>query len=278
VTACVDAGELTKARAYLAEADATHKPAELMFFEGEWELVGKRLTASFERSRTKGNLLGELLVALDLARVHRFAGELAQCVHVLQRALDISVGGGDILYELATRSALATMATDAGDAAEALTHLQRCRQIVGAGENWFGLAGSVERAEAVVAAAQSQFPVAETHFKKAIATFQRYSLPWEEAETFQYWGRALLAAGERPRAIEKFDAAIEIYRSHGAGTRFIEYVMADKMRAQNSKSTHAEVQPPLTDSTRAVAVGGAQERPSAQSRSKGSGSRRVGPG
>jgi hypothetical protein len=74
--------------------------------------------------------------------------------------------------------------------------------------------------------------VAETHLKKAIAIFQRYCLPWEEADTLQYWGRALLEAGKRARAIEKFDAAIEIYRSRGAGTRFVEYVMADKMRAQ----------------------------------------------
>src|SRR5262249_54492931 len=60
----------------------------------------------------------------------------------------------------------------------------------------------------------------------------------------QYWGRALLAAGEHARAIEKFDAAIEIYRSRGAGSRFVEYVMADRMRAQGSQSTDAEVKPP----------------------------------
>jgi class 3 adenylate cyclase len=47
----------------------------------------------------------------------------------------------------------------------------------------------------------------------------------------------LLAAGERKRAIEKFDAAIEIYRSRGAGTVFIEYVMADKMLMQVSTET-----------------------------------------
>jgi len=49
--------------------------------------------------------------------------------------------------------------------------------------------------------------------------------------------------GKRARAIEKFDAAIEIYRSHGAGVRFNEYVMADKKRAEGSKSPHAEVKP-----------------------------------
>src|SRR5262249_52212440 len=162
-------------------------------------------------------------------------------------------------YELTTRSALATMTADGGDTGEALLHLQRCRQIVGAGENWLGIAGMVERAEAVVAAAQSESSTAETHFEKAIAIFQHYCLPWEEADTLQYWGRALLTAGERTRSIEKFDAAIEIYRSHGAGTRFIEYVMADRMRAQGSTSTRADALPSLPDSITSNAPAGTHQ-------------------
>ena len=137
------------------------------------------------------------------------------------------------------------MTVDCGDAGEVLPHLERCRQIVGAGENWFELAGMVERAEAVAAAAQSERAVAEAPFEKAISSFQRYCLPWVEADTLQYWGCALPAAGERPRAIEKFDAAIEIYPSHGAGMPFIEYVMADKKRAEDSQSTMPKVRPPL---------------------------------
>ena len=61
-----------------------------------------------------------------------------------------------------------------------------------------------------MAAAQGEYSAAETYFEKAIATFGRNCLPWEEADTLQYWGRALLTAGESARAIEKFDAAIEI--------------------------------------------------------------------
>jgi DNA-binding winged helix-turn-helix (wHTH) protein/tetratricopeptide (TPR) repeat protein len=235
VISCIAAGELTKARAYLAEADATHKPAQLLFFEGEWEAAGRRLIAQSERSRTTGVRYGELLVVLDLARWHRFTGERAQVAEVLQRSLEIAVDCGDIVFELITRSALATLAADAGDAVQAVPHLQRCRQIVASGENWFGLAGMVERAEAAVAAAQGENAAVETHFKKAISTFQHYCQPWEEAETLQYWGRALLATSQPARAMEKFNAAIEIYRSRGAGTRFIEYVMAER-RAEGSKS------------------------------------------
>ncbi len=266
--ACIDMGELAKGRACLTEANATCQYSSLYFFEGvlgffegEWERAEKMLTASSERSRTTGNRFEYLWSAAPLARLHRLTGERARALQFLQRALDISVEAGYILFELATRATLATMAADAGDSGEALLHLQRCRQIVGAGENWRGIAGRVERAEAVVAAVQGEFAGADGHFEKAIATFQHYCLPWEEADTLQYWGRALLAAGERTRAIEKFDAAIEIYRSRGAGTRFIEYVMADKMRTQSSKATQADDRAPLTDSIHVVAAAVARERP-----------------
>jgi tetratricopeptide (TPR) repeat protein len=192
-----------------------------------------------ERWRSAGSLLDELLVSLELARLHRFTGERALAMQFLLRRLEICVEGGDLCHELITRAALATMAAE-GNVSEALSHLERCRQIVSAGENWFGIAGSVERAEAVVAAAQCEYSAAEAHFEKAITTFQRYCLPWEEADTLQFWGRALLEAGERRSAIEKFDAAIEIYGSRGAGMRFIDYVMADKRRAEGSKQTVAK--------------------------------------
>jgi tetratricopeptide (TPR) repeat protein len=256
VTAHAVAGELTQARAYLAEAEATadfQKPDMLLFYGGEWELLEKALTARFDRARTTENRLVQVIDAFPLARLYRFAGDRVQAVQVLQRSLKLSTDSGLILFEFAARSVLAAMVADAGDAGKALPHLERCREIVGAGENWFGLAGYVQRAEAVVAAAQGEHSAAEAHFEKAIATFQRYCLPWEAADTLQYWGRALVAAGERARANEKFDAAIEVYRSHGAGTRFVEYVMADRMRAQGSNSTDAEVQSPSADSVRANA-------------------------
>jgi len=233
VRSCIDAGELTEAQAYSAEVNADSKPAVLLFFEGEWELAGKNLAAESDRLRTTGFRREELFLAIDLGRLVRFTGERSNATQFLQRALEISVEGGDILHEMATRSSLATVTAGAGDVGEALPHLKRCREIVGAGENWFGLAGCVERAEAVVAGVQREYAVADTQFEKAIATFQRYCLPWEEADTLQYWGRALHAAGEHERAIEKFDAAIEIYRSHGAGKQFIDYVMADKLRARD---------------------------------------------
>ena len=86
-------------------------------------------------------------------------------------------------------------------------HLARCREIIGAGKDWLGFAGAVAHTRAVAAAMEKRLPEAETFFERAIATFTRYSLPWEQAETLLQWGR-VLAAGDEHRANEKFDAAI----------------------------------------------------------------------
>jgi len=110
------------------------------------------------------------------------------------------------------------MVAEDGSVSEAMPHLERCRQIVAAGENWFGLAGVFERAEAVVAAAQGEYSLAETHLEKVIATFQHYCLPWEQADTLQCWGRALLAAGEpaRARKVRRCDRNLPLARSERA--------------------------------------------------------------
>ena len=115
-----------------------------------------------------------------------------------------------------------------GNPERAHSHLTRCREILGNGEDWRGLAGKVARAEAVVAAAEGKYDDAETQFEKSVQIFGCYHVPFEEAEALHYWGRALNASGEHARANEKLDAAIEIYRRCGAGERWVERVEADR--------------------------------------------------
>ena len=61
---------------------------------------------------------------------------------------------------------------------------------------------------------------------RAPAIFRAYTLVWEEADTFVAWGSGLLAAGERGAAIELLDAALALYRAHGAGEQWAARVLA----------------------------------------------------
>ena len=67
--------------------------------------------------------------------------------------------------------------------------------------------------------------------ERAIDIFRRYTLPWDEAEALHGLGRALLAAGEQDRGNERLNAAIDIYRRHGAGQRWIDFVEREKATA-----------------------------------------------
>jgi tetratricopeptide (TPR) repeat protein len=101
------------------------------------------------------------------------------------------------------------------------------------GEDWRGLAGTVVRAEAVVAAAAGRFEDAEAEFEQSTEIFRRYQVPFEEAEALYYWGRALNVSGDHARASEKLDAAIAIYRRCGAGERWIDRVEASRAQASS---------------------------------------------
>jgi hypothetical protein len=76
---------------------------------------------------------------------------------------------------------------------------------------------------------------AESQFEKAVQIHRRYQAPFEEAETLYYWGRALNERDKYSDANEKFTAATEIYRRHGAGERWIDRVEQERTRPQSSR-------------------------------------------
>src|SRR5262249_44027053 len=84
-----------------------------------------------------------------------------------------------------------------------LPHTQRLTRSLPLDPRWEHVAANSPRPlgkiDFAVAAAQAQYTLAEDQLKKAIMTFLYCCLPWEEADTRQYWGWALLAAAERAR-------------------------------------------------------------------------------
>ena len=117
---------------------------------------------------------------------------------------------------------------DIGRTDEARSELGRCREIMAAGEEWRGLAGLVEWSEAAIAVAEKRLDDADRHFASAIEIIRHYSMRTHEGPALCEWGRVLLAAGHRDRALEKFDEALELFRRVGAGQPWIDRVLADK--------------------------------------------------
>lgn len=119
------------------------------------------------------------------------------------------------------------MRADTGALDEARAHVERCREITCAGEDWRGRAGHVALADAVVLAREGRTDEADAAFADACATLDRHRLRGDQADALHQWGRVLARAGAA-EAPEKLDAALELYRGHGAGDAWLERVAADR--------------------------------------------------
>src|SRR5262249_4307223 len=155
----------------------------------------------------------------------------------LREALDRGSGGTWIAEEMLTRSELALVYAEWRRPAEAEQQRAACRDIFARGDDWRGLAGRVALADAAVAGITGRLDRIQPGFQQAVDVAKRYSLPWDEAEAVHLWGRALLDARDRRSAVEKLDEALAIYRQIGAGNRWLERVLADKVRVQGTSST-----------------------------------------
>jgi len=198
----------------------------------DWERLRKIQEADLDQARRTTGGSTEQPYTHPLAHTLRELGEYAKAEEILQTQLGrFGEEEWQLQNEMVIRPELALnyVAMDRLEMARA--QVLRCAEIVAAGEDWRGLAGHYHRAAAVCAAAEGNANEAEHHFAAAVQAFRRMSLPWREADTFEFWGRALTAADRAEAAVEKFDAAIEIYRRIGAGERWIERVHADRARA-----------------------------------------------
>jgi len=120
---------------------------------------------------------------------------------------------------------------------DAIAELERCREILASGDDGRGLTGVIARAQAVVAAARGSWRESEAQFIKASETFRRLGMVWQEAHTFQSWGRALQAGADRRAAIERLDSAIDVYRRHAASPRGVDGVEGDLPRSNGARGS-----------------------------------------
>ena len=110
-------------------------------------------------------------------------------------------------------------------------HVDRCREIIGGGEDWRGRRGIVDVAEAVLLSFEERADEADARFGPALETLRHFKLIADEADGLHQWGLALARAGDRSRAAEKLEAAAEIYDGHGAGAAWLTRLDDDRVRA-----------------------------------------------
>lgn len=225
-------GELDKAELIAREAWApTEDPmtSARTVMIGEWEFARDQFRRLRDTNAQAGARFLEGGAAYSFAWVERLLGNEEEAIRIWKELLSDDYPYMSIFYGAIE---LAKSLGRSGKVDEAKTYLEKIRRAFSSGEDFRGVAGRALVAEAVVAAAEGRQPESDQHFQEAINILRRYRAVWEEAEAYHLWGKALAEADERVRALEKLDAALEIYRRHRAGSRWIEMVVTDKVRAQ----------------------------------------------
>jgi DNA-binding CsgD family transcriptional regulator/tetratricopeptide (TPR) repeat protein len=231
------AGEMESCRRALAEAAVASGPL-IPFWEARWDRLDAMWTAVREAAPAGLNRSIQAYADGCLAQIRRLQGNTAGAIDLLSDALTIGLDGPSLLIQLKASAELAIVLAESGRTDEAETHLARCREILGMGEDWRGLAGRVALAEAITAGMAGRIDQAGAHLSRAIAVFQRFSLPWDEAEALTLRACVYVHAGRSHRhaASESFDEAASIYRACGASQPWIDHVVALKRRALGGRT------------------------------------------
>jgi len=231
------AGEMESCRHVLSDA-GIGSGLLIPFWEANWDRVEAIWTKA--REVAPAGLNRSYLATADywLARVRRVRGDASGAIDLLSEALAIGLDGPSILVQLQASAELAIVLAESARLDESVTHLARCREILGMGEDWRGLAGRVALAEAAAAGMAGCIQEAETQMSDAVAIFRRYSLPWDEADALALRGQLYARGGRRYQqaALESFDEAAAIYRTRGAGLPWTDHLAALKHKALGGRT------------------------------------------
>jgi tetratricopeptide (TPR) repeat protein len=222
------AGELGEAAALIAQARKPLLEGTLAFRLGDWDRAEIVWTEGFSRCKKAGARDPASDYLANLADLHLARGQHASAESLLLQLLAAALDAPQVQLELLSRASLGRLYAEMNRLDEGRAHLARCHEILSDGEDWRGLRGHLERADALLVACGGNLEVASKHFNDAVTIFRRYTLPWEEAETLHLWGRALVRVGEAAHASGKLSGAIEIFRRHGAGQFWIDRTAAER--------------------------------------------------
>jgi class 3 adenylate cyclase len=203
----------------------------------DWTLAKRKLEPKLERLRAGGVLAQVAAASPILGWIRDLEGDEPGARAAYADAIAVCEQVGDRRSVLLPRLRLAVLEAGRGELAGAEEQVARAREIIEGPEDHRGMVGVLARADAAVAAARGDWAAANKAFERSIEIFQRFGVPFEEAETRIVWGNALRRSGDRRRAPEQLDRALEIYRRIGADSQWLERALGMKMRAQGSEST-----------------------------------------
>jgi class 3 adenylate cyclase/tetratricopeptide (TPR) repeat protein len=196
----------------------------LEYHVGNWRRTAELGREAVTHRIDAANRLEVAATSHTLAWTLRLQNRLPEAEAVLRDCLPYTTGML-LAAELMERPEIAVACVRTGRIGEARAEVDRCREIIGNGEDWKGRAGWVDWAAGVLAAADDP-SAAAAYFAHAADTLGRHECVIEQAEVLYWWGLTLVETGDATDGNNRLDAAIEIYRRAGAGQPFIDRALA----------------------------------------------------
>ena len=231
-------GELAKAAEVLASFGSLAirgvLTAEIIYAEraGDLDEAAEALTTALAGSERTGDRWTEQACNYHLGLIAQLRGDLDEAERLTRTAVAVVGAAPTIPMEPWCRPDHAVILADLGRVEEAAREIEHVMALYENGDDWGGMGSLIFRSAGVVAAARGDLIDAAGHFDRALAIAHEWNHPWQEAEIHHRRGLALARAGDPAAALPRFDAALDVYRRIGAGTPWLQPVLADKLHAQ----------------------------------------------
>ena len=146
----------------------------LALYSGESEHAREILADGVVRMREAGARASLCHYLFALARVELANDKLLRAESILREGAEIASASHAQFFEILFRPELVSLYARINRPADARVNLERCVEIMPAGEDWFGLAGHVARAQGEFAASQGDWVAAAGSLDRAILNFREY--------------------------------------------------------------------------------------------------------
>ena len=188
---------------------------------GEWDKAREHMERAIPLFQARNNFAALGACSLILGHLHLELQDYARAEELLLQSLDICREGGNVLLELWVLPSLCELYLGLAERGKAGSYVERGFELLRPDQNWYGLAALAHLAKGMLASAERDWETAVSGFETAAAINRRYQLPYDEARACHELGLMYLArgrAGDRRRADEQLDKALEIFQRVGATT------------------------------------------------------------
>jgi tetratricopeptide (TPR) repeat protein len=171
---------------------------------GDWDAARQALEAELAVHENRYTLTAVAGCSLGLGAVLSSIGEVELAEKHLQRALDISHAGGNVLDELWVLPVLAELQLRTGAPDQAAETVRRAFELIDPDRNWYGLPAPLYLARGRVAQARGELQDAADCYRQAVEINRKWQLPWDEAKALEAWGAVPGNERRRSEALEIF--------------------------------------------------------------------------